>query len=113
MERGLAVSLTADHVQRMEEGDVDTLREWLGKCGDQPVIVTVYRGTQLVIPTYCGPITPSTGSVGGDGRAFKAQSAREWLAVVDWALGGVGQGTTCTGEACAANPLTLHQPRRA
>jgi hypothetical protein len=87
MERGLAVSLTADHVQRMEEGDLDTLREWLGAYGRQHVIVTVYEGARLVIPTYCGPITPSTGSVGGDGMAFKVQPAREWLAVVDWALG--------------------------
>lgn len=79
MERNLSQSLTHADVQRMGDADLAALVDWLERLGDQRVICTGYVGQALVIPTYAGPVTASSGTSGCDGKEFAVKTASAWL----------------------------------
>jgi hypothetical protein len=81
----LTQTLTPADVQRMGDDDRAALVDWLERLGDQDVICTGYVGQALVIPTYAGPVTASSGTRGCDGKAFVLNRASAWLA---WLVAG-------------------------
>lgn len=95
MERNLSQSLTHADVQRMGDADLAAMVDWLERLGDQRVICTGYVGQALVIPTYAGPVTASSGTSGCDGKEFEVKTASAWLQELVGVS--VGEGYVCVG----------------